>query len=291
MQVISLLILVLLMATIIGKNKSPYSRIVIGSVFGIFFFSFWQFFKYYTALYNWSELYIQIAFIAVCIVATLISALLIKVRHELTTAIASFLVFVIFMLITYSQEIQIKNEIAITSGYFDNNQIKISAYTPTLEQSMFTHTIGGYQVFIPSGWALRVDKGQEFKYYQLMHDDTLIAEFRPKCFETDRIALTDIVTNLLNKSSNSLLQPDFLCNHIDELLYFCQVNEYKANNEIKRISWLGMRADIRKGVDLDFILHTASADTLSQINNIIASLRPTANANSNAECLGLSEWF
>ncbi len=274
-----------------GKNKSPYARVVIGSVFGVFFFSFWQFFKYYSTLYHWSELHIQATFIVLSVVATLSSALLVRVKYDLIVAIASFSIFALCMLVTYSEEVQIKNEIAIISGYFDNKQIKPSNHEPISGHNTFTHTIGGYQVSIPPTWQLRVDKGQAFKYYQLMHDDVLMAEFRPKCFQSDQVALTDVAAALLTKPSSQLLKPGLFCGFRKTLIYFCRIDEYKASNKIKRINWLGIRKSFQKGVDLDFVLHEPHPDVLPQIDGIIASLQPTRGANSGATCLGLSEWF
>lgn len=291
MQVVTLLILVFLLAALFGKRKSPYSRVIIGSVFGVFFFSIWPFFSYYADLYHWPELHKQIAFLVMGVTATLISVLLVLIRHELTVAIISFVAFVIVMVATFSAKVQIKNEIAIQSGFF--KEITTNTSNKKLDSGItkFTYPVAGYQVYIPKHWQLRTDKGPEFQYFQIMKNGVLQAEFRPKCFEKDHIAITEIISNIQNKQLNTNQQTDVQCFYHGKSFYSCKISLFTEDKKVKRINWIGMRDDIQKGIELDFVLYESNSKIMQNINNIIASLLPVSGVKNGSGCLGLAEWF
>ena len=291
MQIVLLLIMVFLIAAFIGKKESPYGRIVVGSVFGVFVFSFWRFFLYYADLLHWSELNKQIAFLATGVAAVILSIFLVKIKHELSVAIICFASFVIVMVISYSAEAPIKNAIAFQTNYFKDKTSETIGFKPGENTSTFKHPAGSYQVSVPQNWVLRTDKGPMFQYFQLMDGNAVAVEFRPTCFKKETAVITDIVSSIRDRQQNSSKQPEVQCYHHGDAFYSCRIVQYSVDQKINRINWVGIRDDIAKGVDLDFVFFQNRPDALRDIDDIINSLAPVREKSGDSPCLGLAEWF
>jgi len=291
MNGISLLILVLLIAMLMGKKKSTYSRITIGSIFGIAFFSIWQFLKYYAVLSNWPELYNQIAFLILGVSTTLISVFLCNLKKELIVTSISAVLFISAMLLTFTAEIKIKNQIAFHSGYFKINKTIDSNNLNTNKTTLFKQNVAGYSVNLPEDWKLRRDKGPLFYYFQLIQNKVVVAEFRPKCFGKNNIAVTDIIANITTANQNNTPKSDFQCFSHGGGFYSCQVDNFATNKQLKRRTWIAIRNDIKKGIELDFIINKNDTSIIKNMNEIISSLSAIKPVNTDAECLGLTEWL
>lgn len=291
MQAISLLILVILVSLLINKKSASYARVIIGSVFGVFFFVVWPLQVYYSEIYNLSEHYKYSAYIAISILALLVSLLLIKIKQALIVATISFAIFILSIMTYWIADTKIKNGIAIYSGYFKQlNNKKIHTGESATKSASFVHPIGGYQVQAPNNWLLVEDKGPMFKYYQLTINNELIAEFRPRCFEKNQIALPEIVTNIRKHPSDTRLTTKVQCYQNEYSLFACNLSHITADNKIERINWLGVHDEIVKGADLDFVLYKTNSIAQDDISKIIESLKP-ATQSMPSVCLGLAEWF
>jgi hypothetical protein len=291
MKVVFLLVIVFLIVALIGKKESRYGRVVVGSVFGIFVFSFWHFFLYYADLNHWSELNKQIVFLVTGVAAVVVSIFLTKIKHELPVAISCMASFVVIMVISYSAEAPIKNAIAFQTDYFKSKPAEFTGFSLGDKTSTFKHTAGGYQVFVPEKWELRTDKGPSFQYFQLMDEGEVAIELRPTCFAKETAVITDIVSNLRDRGKTTNNHSKVECFRKNGSFYYCEIYQYSAGKEIKRLNWIGVREDIPKGIDLDFVFFKEKQDALRDVNGIIESLAPYSGTNGNAVCLGLAEWF
>jgi Ca2+/Na+ antiporter len=266
---------------------------VVGSVFGIFVFSFWQFFLYYAELTRWPELIKQIAFLATGVAAVILSILLTKIKHELVVAIICFVLFVIVMVVSYSANAPIKNAIAFQTDYFKHKVSEPKGFEPNETTTVFKHPAGGYKLSIPENWKLRTDKGPLFPYFQFMDGNAVRIELRPTCFAKEKAVITDIVSGIRDRRRISNKQSDVQCFQDKNSFHFCKIYQYSAGREIKRLNLIGVRDDISKGIDLDFVFFQDNPDVSHDVNGIIQSLAPIpeTETNGNSVCLGLAEWF
>ena len=291
MQAVSLLILVILAGFLFNKEKSPYARMIIGSIFGIMFFSIWPFTVFFVEIYQHTEVFMIISYIVISVIAAVLSILLLKIQAQLTTAIASLLIFVLTMFITYTFNAELKNRISILTGFFDYNHIVTTTNTPENINRRITHVADTYKLNIDNHWRKQTDKGPLFVYYHLFNNDKLIAEFRPKCFNKSDISLPEIIENVrkLNQAKNLKTKTSCYKNNAGYLS--CQIDSFAEKNDLKRSRWFGLNANLINGVELDFVFYENKKTIANEINVILDSLVITNKAKNNSHCLGLTEWF
>lgn len=292
MQAVSLLILVVLAGFLFNKEKSPYARMIIGSVFGITFFSIWPLTVFYIEIYQRTEVFLISSYILISVFAVVLSLLLLKIQAQLITAITSLLIFVLIMFISYTFDAELKNKISILTGYFDDsNHIVTTTNASENTNRRITHVADSYTLNIDEHWRKQADKGPLFVYYHLFNNGKLISEFRPKCFNKSDISLPEIVINIrkLNQAENLKTKVTCYKSHVD---YFsCQIDSLAENNNLKRSRWFGLNANLNNGVELDFVLYENQKTITNEINVILNSLVINKKAKNNHDCLGLTEWF
>lgn len=293
MQVVLLLILVIAVATFFGKKNSQYSRIVVGSVFGVFVFFFWQDLQYYADLKHWPDLHKKIAFLFIGIFAIVLSKLLINLKRELLVSSACFTAFIIIGVVHYSEDADIKNTIALYSGFFDSPINKPNTgYEKDETTTTFQYPLGGYQMAIPANWTMRTDKGPLFPYFQLMAHDKVSIEFRPGCFNKQSAIFTELVANLGKDKSKSNIQFDSQCINHGNSFYSCKITQFTPNKKATRVFWIATRNDISKGIELDFVIHKSEAEIRREIDGVINSIKPaTSQTYKDRSCLKPVEWF
>ena len=121
MQTVILLSLVIIAGFLFKKEKSPYARVVIGSVFGIMFFSIWPFIHYAIEIHELNINYQLVSYIVIFLAAILITLLLLQIKQELTIAIIAIFLFSVTVILSLTFESEIKNKISISTGYFDSD--------------------------------------------------------------------------------------------------------------------------------------------------------------------------
>lgn len=292
MQAVNLLTLVILVGFLLKIEKSPYSRIIIGSVFGIMFLSIWPFTVYYVDIYKLSKTHLISSYVVISILAVIFSILLIRIKQQLAVGMVALLFFSTITIITLSFESKIKNEISIYTGYFNkinSVQNKVSR-TDELSQRII-YTSPTYIVSLHSDWQKQTDKGPMFDYFLLIKSGKNIAEFRPKCSSTGRISLPEIVKNV-----NQLVQADDMtaktnCYQIDSTTYACRIDAINKDKQTKRIRWFSLETESNHGIELDFVLFDSQPSLLNEIELAINSTKITKNTNADDNCLGLAEWM
>ncbi len=290
MYVIGLLILVFLVVALLGKNKSPYARVIIGAVFGVGFLVLWPYVLFYSKLFHWPELQLQITWLVFCVVGTLVGIALAKLPFALPVAVVSFVLFAASAIASFSFEVQAKNFIALKAGLFDQ-AVPVAAQALSANAgNQFVHP-AGYMLVLPAHWQLQTDKGETFPYFQLKDGNTLLAELRPGCFDKQQTALPDIVMQLQQPVPTAQpINSMPYCFREGDAHITCRVVQPPRDKQVKRIHWLAVRDNITPGVNLDFVFYREPAALEKDMNVIMASLQ-AGGISTMAWCLGTSDWF
>ena len=292
MQTIILLTLVIIAGFLFKKEKSRYARMVIGSVFGIIFLSIWPFAHFAIEIHELSKNYQLASYIVISLAAILIALLLLQIKQELTIAFIAIVLFSITIFLSITFESEIKNKISISTGYFDSdNTIKSPV---TLIKNTHNRTeifVHNYILTLVNQWQKKTDKGPLFEYFQLFIENQKSAELRPKCFNTEKTSLPEIVNNLKYITNVSNMVQDKHCSKISESSYACRISSLDHNNKIKRTRWFLLDTAHTYGIELDFVILNHQPKVAMEIEQIIDSTRFTYKSNKDINCLGLTEWM
>lgn len=292
MQAVILLTLVIITGFLFKREKSPYSRIVIGSVFGIIFFSIWPFTVFYMEIHKSSENYLIFSYSIISIFAIILSLLLIRIKQELTVAIIALLLFSSITIFTISFESEIKNKISIHTGYFEMSpptSNKVNYTTNMKQRKLFSKH--NYTITLNNNWQKKTNKGSQFEYFLLFNGNNKIAEFRPKCFNTRIISIPEIIKNIKHTTENSNMTVKEYCYSLDKTSYACKIVYLNKEEQTKRIRWYSLNTEATYGIELDFLLFENMTSTLKEIKQIIDSAKIADKNNKNYNCLGLTEWM
>lgn len=290
MNTISLLLAVVLLSAMIGKHSSPYARVIIGSMYGIFYFAIWRFYLFYANLYEIAEIQRQVVFFGLIVGATLLSLVLVRIKFYFTVAAVSVVLFIISIFTAFWESTPIQNQVAILSGFYKPEQAIV--FKKTVNEVQFTQTTGQYSVAIPNTWQMHKDKGPLFPYFSWQDKGQSMLEFRPRCFNKSNTSIPLIVMNIRGSEVPEKQQLKTKCNKQTGLhAYSCQVYQYNNNNQLKRIEYLASYDKSPKGVELDFVLTHDSPAVLTRVKRVIQSLKPIPGKGRGTRCLGLTEWL
>jgi len=290
MDIISLLVIVLFLSYLVGKNTSPYARAVLGSVFGIFYLGIWRFTIFYLDLFQYQESVRKSVLLGLMVVATLLALGLIRIKYVTTVAATCVVLFIVAMVATFSLDVPIKNAIASQSGLFQ--PVTATPFLKNPDEQLFTQDSGNYQVAVPASWQLRTDKGPQFPYYQWRAQDKLLLEFRPRCFDSSQTTIADILMNMRSADKDVNLHTEFHCTKdTTRKTVACKADRYQAKDQLKRVEYFARADQASKGIELDFVLSQNTADITQAIDRVIDSLQPLLGKGNNSQCLGLAEWM
>ena len=287
MQAVSLLLIVILLGYVFKNEKSTYSRMIIGSIFGIVFFAIWPLALYFAHLYMLSEIYRISFYVGLSLMAISLSFILIKLDYNEFVAPLALALFVVINVITFSFDSNIKNFIAINSNYFSNSLPVTELNTRANRASHSNHN---YTYTLTGDWNKKTDKGSVFEYYELYKDNVKQIELRPKCFAADKTIFTDIVDRLIKSIENREQTADTECYKTDQPNYACRINSL-SNNNITRTRWLRIDTQLKYGMELDFVIFNQHTSNTSEINTIIQSALFNNSDPSDVNCLTLTEWI
>ncbi|MFK5914033.1 MAG: hypothetical protein QM484_06635 [Woeseiaceae bacterium] len=292
MQAIVLLIFVIISAFLFKKEKSPYVRIIIGSVFGMAFFSFWPITVFYIDIHHLRKTPLIIIYVIIAIFSLVLSYLLIYVKKEVLVSSVMFLLFIFSTIFSVLFESEIKNTVSINTGYFSDKEPanKIHYDTSSLKQrNNFTSL--NYTYSLHTDWKIKIEKGPLFYYYILSGKDHNIAELRPKCFNTSNISLAEIVSKLYSVINTKKTDMNKICYKTGDEIYACKVIAIDAKKQVQRIRWYSMNTEIHYGIELDFLLYDNKPSTEEEIEKIIRSAKYNFKNDKDMNCLGLTEWM
>lgn len=292
MQIVILLTLVILLGFFLKKEKSQYARMVIGSIFGIIFFSIWPFIVFSLEIHELSNSYHAISYITVSLLAALIVLLLLRLKHKQIVTILSFFLFIITTIISISFESKIKNKISIYTGYFADKNIA-QKNSKSLNTSGARNVFAAHNYFfsLNKQWTKKSDKGPLFQYFQWVNEENKISEFRPRCFSSEEISLPEIVHNLNYFITTDNMTMDKTCYKMSNYTYSCKISSLNQNNKAKRTRWYLMDSRYTYGAELDFVLFEDSQNLDAEIEKIINSIKLNKNTSKDIDCLVLAEWL
>ncbi|MCW8935148.1 MAG: hypothetical protein OQK98_10525 [Gammaproteobacteria bacterium] len=286
MQIISLLILVILLGYVFKNEKSTYTRVIIGSIFGVTFLSVWPYFLYFADLYMLSEAYLLSAYIGLFLVAMSLSYPLVKSNYNDFIAAISFVIFVVITFFSFAFESNIKNFIAINSNYFSNSLPVAELNT---QENRASHSNHNYTYTLSSDWIKKTDKGNLFEYYELYINNVKQLELRPRCFNADKSALSEIVNNTIISAESRDHSAKVQCYDAGQSNYACRVDSFNGKN-ITRSRWLRIDRQLKYGMELDFVIFNQQTN-IREINVIIQSAIFNNADQNNINCLSITEWI
>ncbi len=289
MQTVILLALTIVFSFIIRPTDNRYSRLIPGAVFGMFFFAVWPLGQFYLKIHRQNDYENTLVFLAIVLMAFVLSAFLIKLRNQLAAMIISVILFIVAITGVFSYETEIKNSIAIYSGYFNKDTNHKNNATEKKDNSnrniINAHN---YTFSLTSEWIKKTDKGDMFAYYQLFDKNNLIIELRPKCFNSTLTSLPDIISRVTANSNNINAKYVRLCQRWSKNQFSCEISITK--NKIKRLRWFLLDTTSDYGVELDFITKNKYLLNRKEIDKITSSVKITLK-NKELYCLDLAEWL
>ena len=292
MQAIILLSLVIITGFLFKKEKNPYSRIIIGSIFGIVFFSIWPFTVFYFDIHHLKEKYLIFLYVLFLMLAASTSLLLVKIKQSLVIAFVSFICFILLTIYTVSYKNEIKNKVAIYSGYFHLNEtgpFKNTSTKITKGRKIFSKF--NYTFTLNKKWVKKSDKGSIFEYFILSDKNYKVAEFRPRCFNTQNISIPEIIKNIKH---STLLNRNFIknnCYQSGKTTFSCDVTELDNKKNTKRVRWFSIDTKIKYGIELDFITFKSQALVKKEIKKTIDSAKFSVKNHKEYNCLTPTEWM
>jgi len=287
MQIISLLLLVIILGYVFKNEKSTSTRFIIGSIFGIVFLSVWRYFLYFADLHMLSEAYLLPAYIGLFLLAMSLSYPLVKSNYNDFIAAISFVVFVVILVLTFSFESNIKNFIAINSNYFTNSLPDTELNT---QANRASHSNHNYTYTLSSDWIKKKDKGIFFEYYELYINNVKQLEFRPRCFNADKSALSEIINNAIISAESRNHRAKAQCYDVGQSNYACRVDSLNGK-DVTRSQWLRFDRQLKYGMELDFVIFNQQPTNIREINVIIQSALFNNADQNNINCLSITEWF
>lgn len=290
MNTISLLVAVVLLSVMIGKNSSSSARVIIGSIYGIFYFAIWRFYVFYANLYEIADPQRHIVFFALIISATIVSLILVRIKYYYVVAAVSVVLFIISIFAVFLESTQIQNEVAILSGFYQ--PVTPAVFVKAAKEVKFVQTTGRYSVVLPDAWQLHKDKGPFFPYFTWHDKGQMMLEFRPRCFNKIHTSIPQMVMNIRDSEDVAGIHLMTKCNEqTDVTAYSCHVYQYQKDKHLKRIEYFANYDKSSKGIELDFVLTSNSADVLRSVNRVIQSVKPILGKGDDSRCLGLAEWM
>ena len=292
MQAAILLTLVIIIGLLFKKEKSQYSRVVIGSVFGIMFFSIWPLTVFYIEIHDLSKNYNVLSYAFVSAAAIILSYLLIRIKQELFIAIFAFLLFFVITIYSMSYESNIKNKISIYTDYFDKGStISTNINTAVNIKQRKLVSTHNYIVSLNNSWQKKTDKGQLFKYFILSDGKNYLADLRPKCFSTETISLPEIIKNTKHVVHASNMKAKSYCYKTNDFNFACKVLSIGKDEQTKRVRWYSFNTGSTHGIELDFVIFKDENSVIKEIEQIINSAKFSDTSNKTSNCLGLTEWM
>ena len=292
MKAVILLSIVIIAGFLFKVEKNQYSRVIIGSVFGIIFFSIWPFTVFYLEIHKLKEHYLILIYGAFSLLAIFISLLLVRIHKELTVASISFISFITLMTLTMSYKNEIKSEIAIYTQYFQKNLSNFSIENKTNDiQHRNSVSKYNYTITLNNKWKKKTEKGVLFEYFLLFDGDTKVAEFRPRCFSTKTISLPDIIKNIKRTSEINGAFIFKRCYQLDKKVYSCKITEKNRMQQIKRVRWFSFDTGRTYGIELDFLTFNSMPSTQVEIGEILDSAKFSAEKQKDYSCLTPVEWM
>jgi len=287
MQAISLLLVVILLGYVFKNEKSNYSRMIIGSMFGVAIFAIWPLALYFSHLYMLSEIYSISFFVSLSLIAMSLSFILIKLDYNELVAPLAFILFVVITVITLSFDSSIKNFIAINSNFFSNS---LSVTEPDKQSDKKTYSSHNYTYTLTGDWNKKTDKGSVFEYYELYKDSVKQIEFRPKCFSADKTTFTDIVDRLISSIENREQTAETECYKTNQPNYACRINSLN-DKALTRTRWLRIDTQLKYGMELDILIFEQHPTNTREVDSIIQSAQFNNSDPSDVNCLTLTEWL
>ena len=290
MNHIIILISIILLAVLIGKNPSPYARTIIASIYGILIFSIWRYYIFYANLYDVTKADRHIVYFALLIGATLLAIILVRIKYYIIVATVTVMLFITSTIASYFASSLIEDEVAIISGFY--KQEIPQKFVKTAGEREFIQTIGRYSVILPVAWIFRKDKGPYFPYFTWQNSGKQILEFRPRCFNRTNITIPQIIINERASDGIDEHSVSTLCHEQKSNSEFsCRVKIFHKNKQLKKIEYFATYGELPKGVELDFVLNQYNPNVLMQVNRVIQSVEPMLGKSDNRRCLGLTKWM
>ncbi len=224
--------------------------------------------------------------------ATSTSLLLVKIKQSLIIAFISFVCFILLTVFTVSYKNEIKNRVAIYSGYFHvnkNNPIKNTGTKIKKGRNVFSKF--NYTFTLNKKWVKKTDKGSIFEYFILSDKKYKVAEFRPRCFSTQNISTPEIIKNI---KQSALLNRNIIknnCYQSGKTTFSCDVTELDNKQNTKRIRWFSIDTKIKYGIELDFITFKSQIPVKKEIKKIIDSAKFSVKKHKEYNCITPTEWM
>jgi hypothetical protein len=289
------LLLIILIFYVFAKPKNPkYFRIAVGSIFGIAYFSVWRFIQYYAQIFEWSDTTVGISFAVLGIISALICCLPFILRINSIGAPILLATFLLTVLLSYSFEREIKFYIAERAGYFDDQNPVPLQNLGNDNSRRFVFKQGGYSINIPNTWSKHQYKTPDFPYFLLKNNKAKVAEFRPRCMHRSKLALPEMVFNLMTQSgTESQAIYNKQCFRWQDNYSACLVRSkhVEETQTTTRWRWMAVNSEIQHGIELDFVIYNDTNSVRKQIEKMIGSVRVTTLPEPRPQCLTPAEWF
>ena len=290
MEIILLVIALLLIGTSKNIGDKNELRFIVGIILGITYFFIWPYLYYILHLLSWSEIATTSAYVALITLTMLVIRPLLAFKSYGITLLMCIFCAVVFWAISYNYDIEIKDKLAEQANYF-NTQLTSIEKIANFDRKEITSPTKAYTVTIPAQWKVYKHKSTGLPYYKTSENDESTIEFRPKCYDTRLLNITEIVegTTSVRGENDSASQQCYLWRNNG---YACKITISDNTTGVNRIRWLGASKDTKRMLELDFIIKNSNEHDLKIIDSIFESVRFNKQATPTGESCAYSiEWF
>lgn len=289
MEIILLVVALLILGKTENIGDKNELRFIVGLVLGITYFFIWPYVYYYLQLLSWSEMYTLAAYVSLITITMLVIRPLLAFKsYEITLAI-SFCFFIVFWAISYNYDIEIKDKLAEQADYF-SAQLPPVKEIANFDNKEISSPTGSYTVTIPALWKEHKHKSTSLPYFKSDNNNEPTIEFRPKCYDTRILNLTNIVeggSSIHNENEFG----NYQCYRWRDDGYACKITISNYNSGTNRIRWLGANNNTERMLELDFIIQNSNENILNVIDSIFESIRFNEQTVSAESCAYSIDWF
>ncbi len=292
MQIVYLVVIAVLLGTFVRPSDKRSYYIAIMAIFGIAFFCLWRFIEFYLAVSGTDTSDKSVYFYLLMLVIGIVALLPIVVHIHRTAAIVLMLIFFAFVVPTFIFDKNIKDGIAILSGYFDDPAVRFGEASKPLNSTEYMFSDGGVSIQIPAGWQKKLH-ASGLSYFVRTSSGKVVAEMRPSCFHETELSIPEIVNNILRWDADNAFTSSKQCYLNSDSVFNCLIRSTGAGSAPVKEKWRWFMMDKyqRQNVEIDLIFYSASEQAKQDAKGMIDSAKWIPLKGFLPQCVGTIDWF
>lgn len=289
MELTVLLITIVILGKVVNSEDQKQLVFIAGPLLGINFFFINPYCLYYLQLLPASKLKIQITLSVLIILTLALAWAILQLKHYKLTQVTLIGFFLISWVLSDSYDIDIKDKLAEKSGFF-KSQTSLPYDALSFSGKTINSPRDAYTLLVPENWEAQKDNVTGLPYYLSQSSESSITEFRPGCYNRQRVNITDIVRGMSARYENSETS-EHQCYLWRNIGYACKITLGDTNGLVDRVRWIAANKQTRYMFDLDFITQSKNKRDLTVIDQIFNSVVFTTTELPVHDCVQSVKWL